>query len=185
MDKNKATNNRNVNIRKLRLLLQETGDVSIQKDNSYWHVEIGKDTTCDYVAVMHLLHRVSSGDGIMDKAVIENIIGIASAGLLLPNIDKRWADKYQSGYSDLLIATLLKAAKATEIKDDFRLLVKLADVILIHDSIDEDSVQIKCRSLYKLGQKGLSKQCYDKFCLDYKSILNEEPQLKYDSIISE
>lgn len=182
MDKNKATNNRNVNIRKLRLLLQETGDVAFQKDNSYWHVSIGKDTFCDYVTVMNLLHEISGSDR-MNKATVGKIIDIASAGLLLPNIDKRWADKYQSGYSDLLINNLLKAAKSMGIKDDFRLLVKLADVILIHDSIDEDSVQIKCRSLYKLGQKGLSKQCYDKFCLDYKSILNEEPQLKYDSII--
>ena len=183
MDKNKATNNRNVNIRKLRLLLQEIGDVTFQKDNSYWHVSIGDDTFCDYVTVMNLLHEISSADRVIEKSVIEKIIGIASAGLLLPNIDKRWVDRYQSGYSDLLITTLLKAAKTIEIKDDFRLLVKLADVILIHDSIDEDSVQIKCRSLYKLGQKGLSKQCYDKFCLDYKNILNEEPQLKYDSII--
>ena len=182
MDKNKATNNRNVNIRKLRLLLQEVGDVTIQKDNSYWHVSIGEDTMCDYVTVMDLLHTVSKPDG-MHKANIEKLIDIASAGALLPNIDKRWADKYLSGYSDLLINTLLKAAKIAEIKNDYRLLVKLADVILIHDSIDEDSVQIKCRSLYKLGQKGLSKQCYDKFCLDYKSILNEEPQLKYESII--
>lgn len=183
MDKSKATNNRNVNISKLRLILQDIGNVTIHKDNSYWHVMIGDDVFCDYLEMMKLLNEAAKQP--LNKATVERIVNIASSGLLLPNIDKKWADKYKSDYSNLLVDTLLNATKIAEVRDDMKLMLRLADVILIHDNIDEDSIRIKCYSLYKLGQKGLSKQCYDRFCLDYKSILNEEPKLTYESIISD
>ncbi|MBK5722480.1 hypothetical protein JGH11_16525 [Dysgonomonas sp. Marseille-P4677] len=183
MDKNKATNNRNVNIRKLRLILQEIGDVTFQKDNSYWHVVIGNDTFCDYLELMRLLNAMA--ETTINKSDVENVVNLASSGVLLPNIDRKWVDKYKSDYSNLLVDILMSATKIAEVKNDLKLMLRLADVILTHDSIDEDSIRIKCYSLYKLGQKGLSKQCYNKFCVDYKSILNEEPKLKYESIISD
>lgn len=183
LNKAKATNNRNVNIRKLRLLLQEIGDISLQYENGYWQLNIGEKISCDYVEIMKLLQYVDDNVNIT-KPKVKRIIDIASFGVLLPNLESEWVDKYKSTYSNLLISYLLTAAKHPEIADDLRLLIRLADVILLHDIIDEDSIRIKCRSLYLLGQKGLSKQCYDKFYSDYQEILNEPPQLTYKSIIS-
>lgn len=183
LNKAKATNNRNVNIRKLRLLLQEVGNVSLQYENGYWQLNIGEGTSCDYADIMKLLQFVDNHENIT-KPVIKKIINIASSGILLPNLETEWVDKYKSAYSNLLISNLLAAAKHPDIAGDLRLLVRLADVILLHDVIDEDSIRIKCHSLYHLGQKGLSKQCYDKFYSDYQDILNEPPQITYKSIIS-
>lgn len=183
LNKAKATNNRNVNIRKLRLLLQEIGNVTLQYENGYWQLNIGEGTSCDYADIMKLLQFVDKQENIA-KSVIKKIIDIASSGILLPNLETEWVDKYKSAYSNLLISTLLVAAKHPDIAGDLRLLVRLADVILLHDVIDEDSIRIKCHSLYLLGQKGLSKQCYDKFCSDYQDILNEPPQMTYKAIIS-
>jgi len=182
MDKTKATNNRNVNISKLRLLLHEVGDIKLQKNGNYWQINIGDDVFCDYTQIIALLNEIKK-TGKANKSSIGQIIDITSAGALLPNIDAEWVDKYKSGYSSLLIEILLKFSVQKDIQEDLRLLVKLADVILLHDNIDEDSIKIKCRSLYKLGQKGLSKQCYDKFYTDHINILNEEPTLKYETII--
>lgn len=182
MDKMKATNNRNVNISKLRLLLQEIGNIKLQKNGNYWQITIQDDVLCDYEEIINILNKVKKEEKI-DKSSIENIIDIASSGILLPNLDTDWVDKYKSDYSSTLIEVLLKFANQKNAQEDLRLLIKLADVILLHDSIDEDSIQVKCRCLYKLGQKGLSKQCYDKFRTDYKNILNEYPTLKYKDII--
>lgn len=183
MDKASATNNRNVNIRKLRLLLQDVGNVTLTKDHFYWIINMS-DCFCDYFEVMNLLNEVKQ-TSIVDKQKIERIVDIASAGTLLSNIDLEWADKYKSNYSSLLISVLLNSSKDTDIKKDLNLLVHLSDAILIHDSLDEDSIRIKCLSLYQLGQRHLSKQCYDKFCNEYLVLLNEEPKLKYNTIISE
>lgn len=183
MDKAKAINNRNVNIRKLRLLLQEVGDISLQKNSMYWQVDINKGVYCDYTEVMSLLTAVNKDD--VSAETIDKIIDIASAGTLLPNYDAEWVDRYKSSYSTLLVNVLLGfARKQIGTNIDLQRMIRLADVILIHDSIDEDSIKIKCRSLYQLGQKGLSKRCYDKFCTDYTNILNEAPQMTYDAMIN-
>lgn len=182
LDKPKAVNNRNVNIRKLRLLLQEIGNVSLQYENGYWQLNIPENVYCDYTIVMDLLRFANDNESI-SKPVVNEIIEIASSGVLLPNLEAEWVDRYKSTYSNILISSLLRISKHPDISSDLRLLIRLADVILLHDVIDEDSISIKCRSLYLLGQKGLSKQCYDKFCIDYQNILNEPPQITYKSII--
>jgi len=182
MDKANATNNRNVNIRKLRILLDQIGDITMTKDTNFWEIKIGEYCFCDYMEVITLLNDAKK-QKLVDKNVVTKIVEISKSGTLLPDFDFEWIDKYKSHYSYLLIEVLMKASVQPGITNNLKLLVDLSQVILIHDKIDEEAIQIKCRSLYKLGQKGLSKQCFDRFCADYIQILNEEPKLKYETII--
>jgi two-component SAPR family response regulator len=184
MEKSKASNNRNVNIRKLRLILSKIGQINISNKGSYWFVEIGKDVTCDYKEVINDLLLLKSKKATINKNNIIRIIIFASTGSLLPNIDAEWIDEYKAEYSSLITEIMLQAIAHPEIKEDHRLLLKIADVILISDTIDEDAVRIKCKVLFRTGQKGLSKQCFDKFCSEYKRLLNTEPDLKYEDIIA-
>lgn len=55
MDKSNATNNRNVNISKLRLLLKEIGGINISYKNSYWYMTIDSSVNCDYIEICDLL----------------------------------------------------------------------------------------------------------------------------------
>jgi DNA-binding SARP family transcriptional activator len=184
MEKSKASNNRNVNIRKLRLILSKIGQINISNKGSYWFVEIGKDVTCDYEEVMKDLLLLKSKKATINKINIIRIIDFASAGNLLPNIDAEWIDEYKAEYSSLITEIMLQAIAHPEIKEDSRLLLKIADVILLSDSIDEDAIRVKSKVLYQTGQKGLSKQCYDKFCIEYKRLLNTSPALIYEDIIA-
>ena len=56
--KSSASNNRNVNIRKLRLIIEKIGDINIANKNGYWYLNLGKDVTCDYQEVMRLLDQI-------------------------------------------------------------------------------------------------------------------------------
>lgn len=183
MDKFNATNNRNVNIRKLRLLLKQIGDISITIDNGFWGIAINDDCYCDFKTVITLINNTSSDKNIDKKTIIE-ILHIAKSGMLLPDFNFEWIDKYKSHYSYILIQVLSDATKQKNIIADTKLLIDICDVILIHDKIDEDAIKLKCKSLYNLGQKGLSKQCFTKFQSDYKQMLLVEPQLSFESIIS-
>lgn len=58
MDKASATNNRSVNIRKLRLILKEIGDITLVNENSYWHLDIGKEITCDYYDAINTINYI-------------------------------------------------------------------------------------------------------------------------------
>lgn len=184
MEKSKASNNRNVNIRKLRLILEKIGHINLSNRGSYWVLDIEKDVICDYKEVTDILLRLKSRKENINKDNITQIIGFASAGALLPNVDAEWIDEYKAEYSTLITEIMLQAIHIPEIKEDNRLLLKIADVILISDAIDEDAVRIKCRVLFQTGQKGLSKQCFDKFYIEYKRLLNATPDLKYEEIIS-
>lgn len=183
MDRDSASNNRRVNIRKLRLLLQDIGDVEIINKNSYWYLNLGEHVTCDYSEVSLLINQLDRN--FFDKNTISRIVAIASAGPLLPNINEEWADDYKSDFSTKLVDVLLEIINKPEVMDDPKLLLKISDVILIQDSIDEEAIRIKCRILYQMKQKGLSKQSYDKFCEDYIGLLNTKPDFSYEDIIGD
>jgi len=183
MDKASASNNRSVNVRKLRILLEKIGDVALVNKRSYWFIEINEDVYCDYKDIMSLF-KLAKDKGTVSREVLDKIINTAQNGVLLPNLNSDWVDDYKSEYANILIDILSKATEQTDIKTDQKLLLNIANVMLLHDNIDEEAIKIKCRALFMLGQKGLSKQYFDKFVQDYQRLLNEIPQINYEDIIS-
>jgi two-component SAPR family response regulator len=184
MDKVSASNNKSVNISKLRILLDKIGDVTVSNKNSYWCIHLGEAIVCDYQEVITLLKQIDSKLTLIDKAVVRQILKFASGGLLLPQLNIEWVDDYKSEYTDLITNVLMTATTIPEIKDDTRLLLQIANVILLHDHIDEEAIKIKCRALFHSGQKGTSKQCFDKFQSEYIRILGESPKFNYEDLFS-
>ena len=149
---------------------------------SYWFIEIGEGVTCDYREVMLLLKKEKE-EKEMHVGLLNAILDIAQGGMLLPNVSNEWVDNYKSEYSNLLIEILQRSMLLPEVKQDLNLQVKIANTILLHDNLDEEAVQAKCKALFLLGQKGSSKLCYDKFVQDYRRILGSDPKLAYDELI--
>lgn len=181
MQQDKAINNRSVNVRKLRILLATLGNIEIAHKNGNWILNINEDFICDYQVVMSLLRQIEA-DGLYTKARIEEIIKF-SKGKLLPGIENEWIDKFKSDFTSLLVKVLLFALSQHEIKTDSDLRLKVVDVILVHDSLEENAIVYKCNLLYKTGQKGLSKHAFDKYCSEYQQMLNTAPSLVYNDVI--
>ena len=59
---NSARNNKNVNISKLKLLLDKIGNVELNHENTYLNIQFGENTFCDYNYVINLLSRVKTKD---------------------------------------------------------------------------------------------------------------------------
>jgi two-component SAPR family response regulator len=184
MDKLSASNNRSVNIRKLRLILEKIGDVTISNKNSYWSTCLGEEIICDYNEIMPVLKKLKD-DKTTSNQAIAHVLRLASGGVLLPNLNAEWVDDYKSEYTDLITNVLIKATTLPDIKDDSKLLLQIANVLLLHDNIDEDAIRIKCRILFQFGQKGASKQCFDKFYAEYVRILNTKPNFEYEDIFTQ
>jgi two-component SAPR family response regulator len=184
MDKLSAMNNRSVNITRLRVILENLGDVEVLNKSSYWHIHLGEDIVCDYGEAITLLRRISNSKTVCNKADIQHILKLVSGGLLLPNLNYVWADDYKSEYTDLINDVLMKAVIQPEIRNDNKLLQQIANVILLHDSLDEDAIRLKCLALFNMGQKGAAKQCFDKFYAEYSEVFNEKPKFKFEDIFS-
>ena len=93
----------------------------------------------------------------MDLGLLDAILDIAQGGMLLPNVTNEWVDDYKSSYSNLLIEILQRSMSLPEVEADLNLQVRIANAILLHDNLDEEAVQVKCKALFRLGQKGSSK----------------------------
>lgn len=182
MDKDSASNNRNVNIRKLRILLKEIGNIALKNEKSYWLLDIGPEVFIDYEEITSLLlaDRLSSD---FDGKRLERILELAAQGILLPNVITNWSDQYKSEYSGKIINYLLEKSRTAEVQKNLALMQKIADVVLLHDDIDEEAIRLKCIALYKSGQKGLSKSRFEKFKADYYRLLNEYPPFTYEELI--
>lgn len=184
MSKSNASNNRRVNIRKLRLICEEIGDINLTHKNGYWYLEIGEQINCDYKQMIALIDKVTNNKADIDKEQLIQIVNIALQGQLLPDIDQEWADDFKAEYSGSIVDILLNATGHESIKNDLKLMLRISDAILIQDTIDENAIKIKCHVLYKMGQKGQSKFCFDRFVKEYNRLLNSEPGFSYEGIIS-
>ena len=129
MDKSNATNNRNVNISKLRLLLKEIGGINIAYKNSYWYMTIDSSVNCDYIEICDLLRMVKEGSEI-NVGLLNKIAELGSRGELLLDITEEWADKFKSEYLILLSDVLLDAYEFVKKSKDLMLLLKLSETML-------------------------------------------------------
>jgi len=155
-DTDSARNNRNVYMSKLRLLIKNVGDIELINKNNYWSVNIGNDVFCDYKNVMYLIDQVKKQHNSALDLVNELVI-IASRGVLLPNFQEEWIDAFKGDYTNLVIETLSALLQNKEISQDQILVLRIADAILKHDSIDEDIAKLKVGTLFNLGKKSQAK----------------------------
>ena len=172
-----ARNNRSVNIRKIRILLENVGDVSIVSNNSYWRIEIKDNTFCDYLHVCQFVKNTEN----LTNGEVEKIVEYSAFGDLLPNQNNDFFDTFKSEYTNLMIDklnALLENVQEVHLKE------KIVDSILVFDSTDENAIRIKCKCLVENGHIGTAKIIYDNFLRDYSNLLGVQYNLSFESFIS-
>ena len=176
-----ARNNRNVNISKLRSLLEEIGDIALFKESTFWKIKLNREVYCDYVEMLHLLERPQR---ILHENEIHRLLTVASSGKLLPDIENEWVDSYKSEFSNLLIDTLtLLSEQIGKRKSNYNLSCRIAECMLKYDIVNEEAIAIKCLALYNSGKKGFAKQAYDSFCREYKNLMETEFTIPFKELL--
>lgn len=182
MDKSNAMNNRNVNMSKLRNVIKNLPGISIVSKNSYWYITISDEVFCDYAEILHLLNELEHSKN-YDPDKIDRILELGICGGLLSNSTSAWLDSFKSEYSNSITDVLTKVSIEAARKNNYKLLLRITNVMLAIDSIDEEAIKLKCRALYHLGKKRLAKECYNDFCNEYQKIMDALPKLNFDDII--
>ena len=178
-DEGSARNNRNVSIRKLRVILEEVGDITIHNHNNYWEIIFGENVFCDYKELSQFLQDTRR---LKDPEDFSRFMELAFRGTLLPNMQIDWIDPFKAGLSSEII-DILFAVSAQSDYDNPRMQIKIADAIFANDPLNEEALSIKCVALFNSGKTGIAKSTYDKFCKEYKSLLNESYPVSFNSII--
>jgi DNA-binding SARP family transcriptional activator len=181
-DEVSARNNRNVNIKKLRTLLDEIGGISVENNNSYLKLTMDEHVFCDYQTVHRLLHDRS--DVIPENEKIAMLISNVNRGNLLPNLQTNWLDNFKSDISNQIIDTLLEYSQKLDRKTDDKLLLEIADAVFTYDTINQEALVIKCSVLNKKGKYSLAKTWYDHFVKEYKNLYSENYPRTFEEVIS-
>lgn len=181
-DENSARNNRNVSIRKLRVLLETIGDISIATNNNYWSISFGKEVFCDYSELMSYLQNPEKLD---DENEFVKFLELTSLGALLPNMQLDWLDSFKSELSSVLIDRLLEFSGKDKYRNDTKMQIKIADSIFYNDPLNEEALRLKCLSLFNSGKTGLAKNTYDSFCKEYKMLLNVPYHISFNNLIEQ
>lgn len=176
-----ARNNRNVNISKLRSVLDELEGVEVVNDNSFWRIKMEPTIFCDYCEALRLLRKANSTS--LSEIEINQLIALLSFGEFLPAIQTEWMDGFKSRFANETIDGLSSLFNLKEVRNSISLRYHLAECILVYDPLNDEAFAVKCSVLYNLGKKGMAKNLYDSFCRDYKKALGIDYAILFNDTI--
>ena len=180
---NSARNNRNVNISKLRSLLEGVGHIELVKEGAFWKINLEQELYCDYIEVMYLLKKIQQSTELPVNE-IHRVMAITSAGKLLPDVQNEWMDVFKEDFSNLFIEVfLMLAGRIYEKKPDYDLLYHMAKCLLQYDTVNDEAIAIKCSALYHSGKKGQAKYAYDSFCLEYRNLMGTDFDVTFQELL--
>lgn len=176
-----ARNNRNVNISKLRSILDEVGGMEVINENSFWEIRMEDFIYCDYCEILNLLQKSKSTN--LGENEINELIGLLSFGEFLPAVQNEWMDGFKSWFGNEIVDGLSSLFNENEVKNNFSLRYHLAECILVYDPLNDEAFAMKCSVLYHLGKKGMAKNLYDTFCREYKHVLGIDYAVPFNDTI--
>jgi len=177
---NKAKNNRGVNIKKLRSILEDIPGLEIVFDNNYWKLTSDESMFCD------LIHSTSIIDTIKESGNIEKLnelLQITKRGTLLRDISPEWLDSFKDQNTGLIVSFLEKVISRSDINAKFRL--GISNVIFEFDQMNETALRIKCSLLSSEGKHSLSVETYENYKKLYLKFYNEEYRFSFKDIAKE
>lgn len=176
-----ARNNRNVNISKLRSVLDEMKGVDIINENSFWKIKIDQTIFCDYILILQLLQKAKSTN--ITEPEIHKLIALLSFGAFLPQIQTTWMDGFKSQFANETIDGLSSLFYKKEVNNNLSLRYHLAECILVYDPLNDEALAMKCSVLCQIGKKVMAKNLYDAFCRDYKQLLGIDYTATFNDFI--
>lgn len=171
-----ARNNRNVNLRKLRVLLESIGDVEVITENNFLRIKWGTTVFCDYHTLLTCTQQFEQEKS---EELLNRILELLLYGPLLPNTIFDWLDDFKDAYSSHSI-DLLKNLLDIEIQRNHQeMIIRLADIMFLHDPLNEEALAAKCAVLSAQGKKGIARNLYDRFCKEYRDSMGENYKIPF------
>ena len=154
------------------------------RDSGYWYFLNKGHVYNDYTIANQLMQKMAPLD-VVHKEDLEKLLSLASFGQLLPNMQFDWVDSFKADYSDSMIDLLSRLRDSKQFVGNDNLRIQISNCILRFDSLDEESVRVKCRALVDLKRMGMAYTAFDQFTKEYKLILNEDFKYSFEQFISE
>ncbi len=178
-----AKSNRGVAISKIRKTLSSAEGIDLKFRNNLWLVNLDNGAKCDYLEFLKIREGIK-GSG-TNSNLIQLCLDKLHEGEFLKGISYEWLDSYKLAVNNEIIGFLKEFlnGKSEQLKNGDRLKLKVSDIILKFDSVDEEAFKFKIRTYYKSGNHQLAKRTYKVFIAEYKHLYDEEYPLSLQEIV--
>ncbi|PKQ64208.1 hypothetical protein BZG02_05130 [Labilibaculum filiforme] len=176
----KAKNNRGVNIKKLRGIIEDIQGIEITFDNNYWKIKLEENVFCDLASIQT---SMKSNISHTNEEKIEEIIQILHKGTLLRDIAPEWLDSIKDKTTGTIVSTLEELLNKHEFEPFIRL--SISNVIFEFDQMNETALRVKCNLLSMQGKHSLAMETYESYIKLYMKLYNEKYQFSFKEIIAE
>nr|WP_321375330.1 hypothetical protein [uncultured Draconibacterium sp.] len=176
-----AKNNRGVNIKKLRSILEDVGDISITFDGNYWRMSHREDVFCDFEFVKEYNQK---GFDISRIKEFNKVISILSRGNFLVNTESEWLDRWKDDISGRVVNRLEEVCELLDIRKNEKELLEITDVLFTFDQMNETALELKCNILYHQGKHSLAKEIYNHYIKLYNNLYNEDFKRSFKELVS-
>ena len=175
-----AKNNLSVNMVRLKAILSKAGDILIKKEGDRWICDYASEQVwIDLVAFLALL-----GDRQL-KGIhrVRHMMAYISKGAFLKQTEYGWLDEIKADINNKAIDELLKESRMLDEASDVEYIIEIANNIFHFDPLNEDALQLKCRSLYRIGRHSLAQHCYERFAKEFQRIYDEPFSISFNEIV--
>lgn len=176
----KAKNNRGVNIKKLRSILEDVGNINVSYDGSYWRLVHGEDVVWDLEYISLNLVRRKDMPSLED---LSTIVSILTKGNFLTDIETEWLDPIKDDIVGKILSALEEVCSTFDWRKHEALLLQVVDVIFTFDPINETALEIKCKLLYKQGKHSLAMEVYQHYTKLYAKLYKEDFSLTFKELL--
>ncbi len=175
--------NRGVAINKIRKLLSDVEGVDLEFSDKLWFIKMNNSSRCDYLGYLRFCDAAKNGNAVQNNS-ISSLLNIVKDGEFLKGISYEWLDSLKFAINNEIIKSLKLYFDDHEIQNNAEKLIQLCDVILTFDSVDQDAIKLKIKTLSNTGKLHIAKSTFNLFIAEYKRLYDENYPLTFQEIIS-
>ncbi|MEL7587351.1 MAG: LamG-like jellyroll fold domain-containing protein [Prolixibacteraceae bacterium] len=170
-----AKNTRGTNIQNLKALLASCTSIRLAFRDKLWFLELDPSCYCDYADAQERMASLEKRpkDAPIPAEELKTLLKILSNGTLFPNMSESWLDPYVSKTSDRIVELGLHFLDRLDEIKHASLVYELADVVSIHDPLNEPALNKKLSLLTLQGKLSLAHTVYDHFARLYQELYQE------------
>jgi len=174
---------RGVAINKIRKLLSSVDGVDLEFSDKLWLIKINNGARCDYAEFLRFIDAAKNGNG-QKMNSLSSLIIITQNGEFLKGISYEWLDSIKFSINIEAIKLIKYYFENEELKTDPEKTIRLCDIVLSFDSVDQDTIKLKIKTLSNQGKPHIAKSIYGLFIAEYKRLYDEHYPTTFDEMIS-
>jgi two-component SAPR family response regulator len=185
MSTQNAKNTRGTNIQNLKAALASCPGIKLVYREKLWVMELGENCYFDYGDVENQLKELEKSAGAPSEEGLQMLLDILSRGTLFPNMSESWLDPYISKMSDRIIEMGMRLFETLDETQHAQQLFKLAEVVSLHDPLNEPALRKKLQLLTRQGKLSLAHTVYDHFAKVYQEMYQESYPNDFKSLTAD